>query len=281
MRTAKATIVSGQSPSGAKPSADIKPAAKAQSLGNLITDPRYSGLPDFSKRLLVIREGLRETQEMNILLIASLLAVNVPAPIVGPLPPALTLEQAARLKCVAGLAIIANEQSRGVGGWEDIQNLSGKGAKFAALVGEALMKDSGRTREMVRSDMIAAVAALQTEGATSAEPDSMLRDLVQPCVAMMEAALPPPSFPTCAAMLSLAYDEVYKREGLSKTAKDLATFAAVLNSRAREELRADGKSEVETDMEMGKARAAVEAQTKRTRSNEGLDFEACFELARP
>ncbi len=218
---------------------------------------------------------------MKSILIASLIAVNVPAPIIGPLPPMLTVDQAARLRCVAALAIIANEQSRGVGGWEDVQNLAGKGAKFASLVGEGLVKDAGRTREMVRSDLFAAVAALQKQGASSDQPESVLRDLVQPCVAMMEEALPPPSLPVCAAMLSLAYDEVYKREGLSKTAKDLATFAAVLNSRAREEMRADGKSETESDVAIGLAKATLKAEAKRNRSNEGLDFETCFERARP
>lgn len=219
---------------------------------------------------------------MKLFLIASMLAVNAPAP---PLPAKLTTDQAARLRCVAGLAIIANEHSRGVGGWEDIQNLASKGAKFAAFVGEALVKSTGRSRETVRLDMIAAVAALQQEGkgegATSDQPETLLRDLVQPCVAMMEAALPPPSLTKCAAMLSVAYDEVYKREGLSKTAKDLATFAAVVDSRAREDLRVSGKSDVQGDVEIGMAKSALKAEAKRKSLDNGLDFEACFEYARP
>ena len=210
---------------------------------------------------------------MTMLLIASLIAAAISAPIAAPLP--LTSDQSARLRCVAGLAIIANEQSRGVGGWEDVQNLANKGAKFAAVVGDDLVKNSGRNRDIVRGDMFAAVASLQKEASGADQDDNLLRELVQPCVAMMEAALPSPSLQTCAVMLSLAYDEVYSREGLSKTAKDLATFAAVLDSRARDELRAKGKSEAESDIAMGIAKALA----KRDRGE--FDFEACFELARP
>ena len=229
----------------------------------------------FRKRLLVLFGLFGAIKRMTILLIASLMIINVPAPITGPLPPMLTTDQAARLRCVAGLAIIANEQARGVGGWEDVQNLSRKGAKFTAIVGDDLVKSSRRTREMVRADMFAAVAVLQKEAGDADQDDIVLRSLVRPCVAMMEAALPPPSLATCAAMLSFAYDEVYKREGLSKTAKDLATFAAVLNSRARDELRGAGKSETESDAAMDIAKALA----KRDRGE--FDFEACFELARP
>ena len=210
---------------------------------------------------------------MTMLLIASLIAAAISAPIAAPLP--LTSDQSARLRCVAGLAIIANEQSRGVGGWEDVQNLANKGAKFAAVVGDDLVKNSGRNRDIVRADMFAAVALLQKEAGGANQDDAVLRRLVQPCVAMMEAALPSPPLQTCAVMLSLAYDEVYKRGGLSKTAKDLATFAAVLDSRARDELRAGGKSEAESDIAMGIAKALA----KRDRGE--FDFEACFELARP
>ncbi len=214
---------------------------------------------------------------MNIFLIASLIAAAVPPSIAAPLPPKLTTEQASRLRCVAGLAIIANEQSRGVGSWEDVQNLANKGARFAAIVGDDLVKSSGRTREIVRADMFAAVASLQKEAGASDQYGRLLRDLVQPCVAMMEAIIPPPSLAACAAMLSLAYDEVYKAERLSKTAKDLATFAAVLDARARDELRAGGKSEVESDKAMGIAKDLA----KRRPKADAFDFEACFELARP
>jgi hypothetical protein len=73
---------------------------------------------------------------------------------------------------------------------------------------------------------------------------------------------------------------VRTREGMSETAKMLTTFATVLDSRARDALRADGQSGSEADVTMGLAREKVDADAKAARGD-ALDLEPCFEMARP
>jgi hypothetical protein len=63
---------------------------------------------------------------------------------------------------------------------------------------------------------------------------------------------------------------------MSKTAMDLMTIAALVEDRARTELRAAGKSEAEGDRELTLAREAIAADPKSS-----PDMEACVELARP
>ena len=65
------------------------------------------------------------------------------------------------------------------------------------------------------------------------------RGEIDKCVALMRVrspAPPPPTMPRCAAIMSLAYEAVKTRDGLTKDAKDLATLAAVLTYRAKEEM---------------------------------------------
>ena len=54
-------------------------------------------------------------------------------------------------------------------------------------------------------------------------------------------------------MLQIAYEEVHDREGLSKTAQDLKTLATVLDSRARDKMRAEGLSGQESDILLTRA----------------------------
>jgi hypothetical protein len=146
------------------------------------------------------------------------------------------------------------------------------------------MKASGRTREQVRGEIVSAVEGFQKAANEQqvATGERLSRATVTICLALMEKVdppAPPPSLPQCAAALALAYDDTHRREGLSKSAKDLATFAAVLDSRARTELRAAGKSEGEGDEAIGLAREALIADAKVGR--DGPDMEQCFELAKP
>jgi hypothetical protein len=161
----------------------------------------------------------------------------------------LTAQHSLDLRCVSMLAIVADAQVRETG-WEDVEPLKDSGARYAGVIGEAVMKDTGRTREAVRDLILRGVAGFQKGGAIAPAE-------VAACVARMQVAatpMPEPSLPRCAAILSLAAEAVRKREGLSKGAKDLATLASVLVYRARVE---GGSSEAEVAAAIEIERAAA------------------------
>lgn len=191
------------------------------------------------------------------------------------------------LSCVAVLAIIASEQERGVESALDFPLLTERGATYAGLVGQQIMDDTGRTKEQVREDILAAVAAQQTLGQDAADPDEVVGAEMATCLPLLDVAVPPkpkPDLTQCAGMLQLAYEEVHDREGLSKTAQDLKTLAAVLDSRARDKMRAEGLSGQESDILLTQSREAMLADARQKESlgqGSDLDFEHCFTLAAP
>jgi hypothetical protein len=191
-------------------------------------------------------------------------------------PPPLSDAQARQVHCVALLAIVAGEQQRRTAAALSLPPLARQGARFAQVVGDALVKDSGRTQEQVRDLILQQVAAIQK--AAGKNPELPIPE-AQGCVEVMNAVappLPPPSTLQCAGLLKLAADDVRKREGMSKTAMDLITIASLLEDRARTELRDAGKSEAEGDQALTLAREAIAADPK-----SAPDIEACVELARP
>lgn len=191
-------------------------------------------------------------------------------------PPALSTEQQQRIRCVAVLAIVAGEQQRRTAAALELPPLGRQGGRFAQVVGDALVKDSGRSQEQVRDLILGQVKAVQqAAGPTAALPVEEARG----CVEVMKAVappLPPPAALQCAGLLKLAADDVKKREGMSKAATDLISIAAVLDDRARTELRAAGKSEAESDRELTLAREAIAAKP-----DSAPDIEACVELIQP
>jgi hypothetical protein len=213
-----------------------------------------------------------------------LLALSQPASIA---PEPLDESQRRDLSCVAVLAIIASEQERGVESALDYPLLTKRGATYAGLVGERIMADTGRTREQVREEMLAAVAEQQAMAKDAADPDELVRSEMATCLPLLDSAVPPkpkPDLTQCAGMLQLAYEEVHNREGLSKTAQDLKTLAAVLDSRARDQLRAEGLSGQESDILLTQSREALLSDAKKRASmgkGSDLDFDHCFVLAAP
>ena len=175
-------------------------------------------------------------------------------------PPLMTPDQAQRVRCVAALAIVSSDQQRGAGTWTNVPPLATRGAHFAGIVGEAVAAQGGRTREDVRAAILASVADFQKRGDAALTPQ-----VVSDCVDLMNRIDPPPPPPgltQCAALVSLAAKDTRAKEGLSATAKTLATFAAVLDNRARAALRIQGKSEVENDVIIGLAKEEITAQTR-------------------
>lgn len=201
-------------------------------------------------------------------------------------PPPLTAVEAGRVKCVATLAIIASEQERGTSEWDDLPPLGERGGRFAQIVAGELQK-AGRNEAEAKANIVSAIETIQREAGSAADPGAAVHDAATNCIAMLDKAAPPPKPPTplqCAAAIGLAYEEVKGREGMSKTAKDLDIVASVLDNRARDELRAEGKTEAEADIVIGTEKERLLAQYKAapegSRQTE-IDFPACFAMAQP
>lgn len=191
-------------------------------------------------------------------------------------PPALTADQQQRVRCVAILAIVAGEQERRTAAALALPPLTRRGARFAQVVGEGVVKESGRTEAQVREAILAEVAAAQkTSRATGALPIEPART----CITLMEAIappLPPPSPVQCAALVKLAAEDVRRREGMTKAAMDLTTLASVLESRARSELVSSGRTASESDRELTLTREAIAAKP-----DTAPELDACMDLAKP
>jgi hypothetical protein len=217
---------------------------------------------------------------MSLLFSLALAAQN---PVAGPAP--LTDRQQLELRCVAALAIIASEQERGAISADEYPRVVERGRTWMGLVGEAIVKDTGRSQEQVRDLIIAEVARHQASVREVAEPAEVVDSEMLRCMPLLDAAVPPtpkPDLVQCAAMLQLAYNEVYGREGLSPTAKDLKTLAFVLDSRAREALMADGRSGAESDIILETTREKMLADaSSEQQENSDLDYDHCFTLAAP
>jgi hypothetical protein len=185
---------------------------------------------------------------------------------------AITPAQSTAIRCVAGLAIVANQQKQGEG-WTDYPDLNDDGADYATVVGEDVVKTTGRTKEQVRDLILAEVANFQKRAKID-------RGKIDKCAALMHASvpsLPPPTMPRCAAIMLLSYEAVKTRDGMTKDAKDLATLAAVLSYRAKEEMISDGKSEAEADAVIG----AERAKAAKTGGAPEAELRVCAGLAAP
>lgn len=94
----------------------------------------------------------------------------------------LTSAQSTAIRCVAGLAIVADEQKRGEG-WKDYPDLNKDGPDFATLVGDDVVKTTGKTQEQVRDLIFAEVEKFRQQ----AEID---RSEIDKCAAIMTVSLP-------------------------------------------------------------------------------------------
>ncbi len=195
-----------------------------------------------------------------------------------PLAEVSQLTTAARtdLRCAATFAIVATEQAGGdaLTGWPP---LATRGKRFFADTGTRVMAEGGLSREAVRTALAAEVAALQS----AKDPEAALADLAKPCLARLDATVPPltkPDLNQCAAILTLAADEIHAREGLTPAAQDLRTLASVLTAREREALIAKGQTGNEADRTVIQAREAMAAASAEI---DTYDIAHCYDLAKP
>lgn len=216
------------------------------------------------------------------LILLMMLAISQPASSSAREAPAALNEVHRRdISCVAAFAIVASEQERGIDSALRYPLLTERGRTYTGQVGERVMAETGQSREQVRDAILSAVADQQAKAKEAAEPDEIVAAEMAKCLPLLDAALPAKPKPTlnqCAAMMQLAYEKVYREQKLSKMAQDLKTLAFVLDSRAREKLRAEGKSGNESDIILTQIREEIKtAQTQQ----EELDTDHCFALAAP
>lgn len=199
----------------------------------------------------------------------------------------LSLEQKADVRCAVAFAIVAGGQQRGEASALGYPLLEERGRKFFADLGGRLIRDLDATPQQVQLVLESEARAFQDAAQETNDPNGTVDAVMEPCLTRLDSAVPPPpqpSLPECAAILGLAYDEVFAREGLSPAARDLKTLASVLDSRARDELRADGKSGNEIDFALDAIKNAIAADAVRQEAEgtvPNLDYDYCFELAKP
>jgi hypothetical protein len=184
---------------------------------------------------------------------------------------ALSPQSVQDIRCVAMLGIVAYDQRRDATEWADIPSVRADGERFAGIVGERTMKETGRTREAVKALILAEVAAVQ-------KAKTVPRPEVEACVRRMAVVAPPPpapNLPRCAAVMTLAAEAVKAREGLSKGAKDLATLASVLAYRAKVE----GAAADKTEAQVAESIAADRAAASKAGGADDEELQGCAELA--
>lgn len=104
-----------------------------------------------------------------------------------PVPPAvIPPARAAQARCLAVLAIVANAQRSGVAAAQDLPSLEEDGARFAEVIGEAITRESGLSREQV-----GALLAREVEAVVRLTPLPIAE--ARTCLVMAQVVAPPPA----------------------------------------------------------------------------------------
>lgn len=192
-------------------------------------------------------------------------------------------ELRAELHCAAAFAIAASEQARGSAVALALPPLKVRGKRYFADVGERAVGTGGLSREAVQALLTDDVIQMQRRAA--ADPDKTLAAEVKPCLARLDAAVPPlkvPDLAQCAAIMGLAHEEERARDPQSPAARDLQTLAQVLGSRARTALLTGGLGGDSADAALAEAREAMRREAQDQPG--GIDTYAiahCYDLAAP
>lgn len=189
----------------------------------------------------------------------------------------------ADLHCAAAIAIAASEQARGSAAALALPPLAVRGKRFFADVGARAVEQGGMTEAAVRDLLVGEVREMQRRAA--ADPDRELTAEVRPCLARLDAAVPPlqvPDLAQCAAILTLAWEEERAKGADSAAARDLQTLAQVLTARARDAFITGGKSGDGADAAVEAARDAMRAEAaNRPGGVQNYDIAHCYDLAAP
>lgn len=189
----------------------------------------------------------------------------------------------ADLHCAAAFAIAASEQARGSAAALVLPPLAVRGKRFFAEAGSRAVEQGGLTQESVRDLLMAEVTEMQRRAA--ADPDRELAAAVKPCLARLDAVVPPlqaPDLAQCAAILTLAWEEERAKGAQGAAARDLQTLAQVLTTRARAAVMAAGGSSDAADAAVETAREAMRAEAaNRPGGVANYDIARCYDLAAP
>ena len=238
---------------------------------------------------MTARHGLRISCGM-ISLFPLLLGLQTPTaslPLAPAAPFILTPAQRQDLTCAAAFAIIASEQERGVTSALEYPTLVSRGRAFFVTTAERVVTETASDDAAVGAALKTIVGQLQADAAQSNDPAGVIDAVMEPCLERLDAIVPlppPPSMLHCAIYVQLAYEDIRDREGETSTARDMKTLATVLESRARDIMRDEGLSGNEADRKFIETRetiVAVESARNADDDSPDIDFEHCFNLAKP
>jgi hypothetical protein len=191
------------------------------------------------------------------------------------------------LRCVAAFALVAYDQQRGAPGWEGLPDLTVRGAHFSDRVRARLAKASGQADAAIKAAVRQQIGQLQEAAVKAADPQALTHGLVRDCLAMADRIDPPPAEPTmlrCAALAAVAHQDLRAQSGQSDATTAMAMLSAVLDSEARKELRAAGKTGPESDAALGLEREAVATtrpdDSERVTRN-GEELRLCMGMVKP
>jgi hypothetical protein len=217
---------------------------------------------------------------------AALILALVTAPLAAAPPTTAAVPDTALradLHCAAAFAIAASEQARGSAAALALPPMAVRGKRFFADVGARAVEQGGMTQAAVRDLLVAEVTGMQRRAA--ADPDRELAAEVRPCLARLDAAVPPlqtPDLAQCAAILTLAWEEERAKGPDSAAARDLQTLAQVLSARARDGFIAAGKSGDGADTAIEAARDAMRREAaNRPGGVDNYDIAHCYDLGTP
>ena len=218
-------------------------------------------------------------------LVATPLAAQ-PAPAAPPKLPELDAEQKAQLTCSAVFAIVASDQARGEQAALRFPPLKVRGREYFVRFGAHTIDQTGASREAVKMLLEGEVERLQKLAAALGDPQGTLSRTIAPCLPRLDAVVPPLAKPTigqCTAILTLAYEEVYAREGIAGgESRDLKILSAVVESRERKALMAQGLSGDQIDRKVSQEHDRMLKEALDAGPGvEKYDLNTCYELAKP
>jgi hypothetical protein len=201
--------------------------------------------------------------------------------------PALSKGEREQVHCVAMLAILANDQQRGAPGWEGLPDVTSRGQHFADLVVAQVMKDRAMAQDDVRALVVEQVKALQVDSVEGRISTDEAHRQASACIAVMDKVNPvisEPSMLRCAALSSVARDDLKAEQGPSGPSLGMAMLASVLESEARKELIAQQKTEMEGDVLIGLERekvAATSPEDVEAVFRNGEELRQCMAMVKP
>jgi hypothetical protein len=91
--------------------------------------------------------------------------------------------------CVAAIGIIAHEQREGKAALTDYPDMREAGKRWAGIVGDRIVFETGQPREVVAFAIKRAVQAEQSDAAKANDPAAYIKSRIAACRTLMDADL--------------------------------------------------------------------------------------------